>query len=73
MPGGKDLKLSLEFPIAADSGDGSFNFVLTVLDAKTWGVFMNDYGGSAAEKADEAWTKVASCSGSGIWNSVDVK
>jgi hypothetical protein len=73
MPGGKDLKLTLEFPLAADSGDGSFSFVLIVPDAKTWGVFMNDYDDSAAAKADDAWEKVASCSGSELWNSVDVQ
>jgi hypothetical protein len=73
MPGGKGLKVSLEFPVAANSGDGSFNFVLTVPDAKTWGIFMNDYRGSKAEEADDKWSEVATCSGSAIWNSVDVK
>lgn len=73
MPGGKGLKVSLEFPLAADAGDGSFNFVLVAPDAKTWGLFMNDYDGSAAQEADEAFSDVAICSGSQMWNSVDVK
>ena len=72
MEGGADLNLSLEFPLATDSGD-SFNFVLEAADAKTWGLFMNGYENSPAAKADEAWGEVASCSRSSLWNSVDVE
>lgn len=73
MPGGKDVIVSLDFPLAANTGDGSFAFVLMLADAKTWGLFMNDYEGSAAAEADAVWGEVASCSRSEIWASVDVE
>ena len=65
--------LSLEFPIATNSGDGSFNFVLAAPDAAVWGEFNNGYGGSSAQEADEAWSEVATCQNSSIWNSVSVE
>ena len=73
MKGGADLKAYHEFPMAAQAGQGGFNFVLIAPDAATWGEFWNNYGGSDAAKADEAWDKVAACSGSSLWNSNAVK
>ena len=73
MDGGADVQVTLEFPIAADAGDGEFSFVLTIDDTKTWGVFNNDYGDSAAGEADEAWFEVATCSKSSLWTSVDIE
>jgi len=73
MDGGADASVSLGFPLAADAGDGMFSFVFRVDDAKTWGVFMNDYENSAAGEADEAWAEVATCSKSSLIDSVDVE
>ena len=73
MKGGKDLKVFVDWPMAAHSGDGGFNFVLIAPDAKTWGLFNNDYGDTPAAKADEAWAEVATCSGSSLWQSITVK
>ena len=69
MQGGSDLKVYHEFPLAANAGQGGFNFVLVAPDAATWGTFWNNYGGSAASKADADWDDVADCSGSSLWNS----
>ncbi len=73
MEGGKDLKVFLEYPIAADAGLGDFTFVLIAPDTKTWGLFNNDYSDSAVAEADEAWNKVANCSSSSIWASVEIE
>lgn len=73
MEGGEDLEVSLEFPLAANTGNGSFNFVLVAADAKTWGVFNNDYDDSPAAEVDDAWFEVASCSSSSLWQSVDIE
>jgi hypothetical protein len=73
MEGGDDLEAYLEFPIAADAGDGDFTFVMVVADTKTWGVFNDDYPDSPAGQADEAWGEVASCSSSSLWASVEIE
>jgi hypothetical protein len=73
MKGGAELKIYHEFPLAADPGVGGFNFVLTAADPATWGTFFNSYDSSAAAKADEDWNNVASCGGSTLWSSSEVK
>lgn len=69
MKGGENLEVYHSYPMAADAGAGGFEFVLVAPDPATWGMFWNEYDGSAASKADAAWNGVASCSGSSLWNS----
>ncbi len=71
--GGEDIEAFVEFPIAADTGDDDFTFVLVVADTKTWGVFNNDYLDSPAGEAEEAWGDVATCSVSSLWASVEIE
>ena len=73
MKGGADLKAYHEFPLAAQAGQGGFNFVLIAPDAATWGEFWNNYGSPDATKADEEWDKIAGCSGSSLWTSNAIK
>lgn len=73
MDGGDGMEVHLEFPIAADAGDGDFTFVMIVADTKAWGVFNNDYVDSPAGQADEAWGEVATCSDSSLWASVKIE
>jgi hypothetical protein len=73
MEGGADLEVSLEFPLAASSGEGSFNFVLSAPNPAVWGVFTNGYLGSAAAEADENWEGVATCDEITLWASVDIE
>ncbi len=74
IEGGADLEVYLEFRIAADIGDNSFNFVLIAADTKTWGTW---YGGddpdSAMQDANTAWNEVANCSGSSLWTSIEIE
>jgi len=74
MEGGEDLEVFLEFRIAANVGDDSFNFVLVAANEKTWGVW---YGGSdpdsVMQEANTTWAEVAACSGSSLWASVEIE
>ncbi len=73
MKGGEELEVYLDFPIAAQAGDGDFTFVMVIGDTKLWGVFNDGYPDSPAGEADEAWAEVATCSGSSIWASVPIE
>ena len=73
MAGGANLQVSLEFPLAASSGEGSFNFVLSAADPAVWGEFMNGYQGSPAAEEDSKWSGVATCDDITLWASVDIK
>ena len=72
MDGGAELRVYIDYPVAANMGFGEFSWALEAPDAATWGEFMNNYDASAAEAADEAWEAVATCSSSGLWNSVEI-
>jgi len=72
MKGGGELKVYVEFPLAASPGPDGFNFVMIAPDAESWGVFQGGYESSAAAKADEAWYETAQCSGSSLWKSTKV-
>ena len=70
VEGGDDMSVYLTWPIAANMGDGGFNFVMSVPDEQTWGAW---YGNEAASDvmgaANEAWSEVATCSSSSLWYS----
>ena len=70
--GSENIEVFVEFPIAADAGDGEFTFVLVVPDPKIWGVFNHDYPNSPAGQAEAAWSEVATCSSSSLWASVEI-
>ena len=72
MDGGSELRVLIEYPMAADAAVGDFTFVLIAPDAATWGTFMDGYDHSAAAEVDEAWNEVASCSSSSMWQSIEL-
>jgi len=74
LKGGDELKAYHELPLAGNVGEGSFNFVMILPNVETWGVYMGGHEeGSAASETDNAWSKVASCKGSTLWDSVEVE
>jgi hypothetical protein len=73
MKGGDQLEVYLEEPIAASEIGGNFYFVLVAPSFEVWGVFNDGYEGSPAQKADEEFSKVASCSSSTISLSTKVE
>jgi hypothetical protein len=73
LPGNDKLEAWHNFPVAANAGDGDFSFVTITPDFKAWGEATEAYPGSSTDKADQAWAEVASCSGSSLWSSEQVK
>ncbi len=76
MEGGEDFEVFLDFPIAANAGDGSFNFVLVAADAITWGVWFGNafaHADSPIVEANAAWSEAAACSSTSLWNSVEIE
>ena len=73
MAGGEEVEAFYEYPVAANTGGGGFNFVVITPDFEAWGKQTEAYPGSAAEKADEAWGEVAECKGSSLWASEKVE
>ncbi len=72
VEGGENVKLFLEFPIAANEVDGTFNFVVVAdeLDpmAITWSLtsdILND--------TTDTWWEFAACSGSSLWQSIEIE
>jgi len=74
VEGGEDMSVYLDVPIAANMGDGGFNFVMSLPDEKTWGAW---YGNEAASDvmgaANDAWNEVATCSSSSLWYSNELE
>ena len=67
MKGGEEFTVYIDTPVAANAGDGRFDFVLIAPSFQSWGVFNEGYDGSAAQAADEAFGDVASCQSSAVW------
>jgi hypothetical protein len=68
LRGGKDLDLGLRWPIVVADSAERFEFVLRAPSLETWGEFYDRYDpSSVVGKADEAFARVASCSGSSLW------
>ncbi len=65
--GAEKVEAYVNFPVAAEVGDGQFLFIVIDSDFSTWGAQADAYPDSAASKADEAWGEVASCSSSSLW------
>jgi hypothetical protein len=73
MKGGDKLQVYLHFPVVAQMGEADFSFVLTAPSLEAWGVFMEGYEGSAAQKMDAEWDELAACPNSALFRTVKVK
>jgi len=72
VEGGENVKLFLEYPIVANTVDGSFNFVV-VADklgpmAITWSLTSD-----ILEGAEDTWWEFAACSASSLWQSIEIE
>jgi hypothetical protein len=73
MPGGAELQLFIRWPIAVPDSSEKFEFVIRAPSLQAWGAFYDGYDpDSPAGKADEAFARIASCSGSTLWESIVV-
>ena len=72
VKGGEDLKLFLEFPIVANTVDGTFNFVVVGDEVGpmeiTWSLDSD-----ILEDAEDVWWEFAACSSSSLWQSVEIE
>ena len=70
--GGEKVKLFLEFPIAANTVDGTFNFVVIADElgpmAITWSLTSD-----ILEDVEDTWWEFAACSGSSLWQSIEIE
>ena len=73
MKGGENLEIYLHFPVVAQMGETDFAFVVTVPSLEEWGIFMDGYEGSAAQKFDKEWDELAACPDSALFRSMKVK
>ena len=72
VKGGENVKLFLEYPIAANTVDGTFNFVVVADElgpmAITWSLTSD-----ILEDAEDTWWEFAACSGSSLWQSTEIE
>ena len=72
MKGGENMEVYLHFPVVAQMGEMDFAFVLVAPSIKEWGVFMDGYQGSEAQKIDKGWDELATCANSSLWQTMKV-
>ena len=72
MPGGEDIQVSLEIPMAAESGVKGFNYVVISPNLSKWGEFYDNYEGSGAAAADVGFEAVATCGNSSLFSSIEI-
>ncbi len=73
MPGGENLEVFINFPVAAYMGENDFMFIVKAPSLQEWGEFMDAYPGSAASKVDEEFGDLADCPDSSLWESITIK
>jgi len=70
IKGGENLKLRLQFPIAAKMGEVDVVILLIAPSFTEWGAFMDNYPDSAAEAVDEKYADEIDCGNCTLWESV---
>ena len=70
MEGGKDLQVSIHFPVAAAAGDSDFKLILRAPSFKAWGTFWDGYDGSPAHKVDQEADEITTCKESRLFEGV---
>jgi len=74
MEGGKDLRVSVHFPVAAGgAGDSDFKLILVAPSFKAWGTFWDGYDGSPANKVDQEAKEITNCTKSQLFEGVVIK
>jgi hypothetical protein len=73
VKGGENLKLYLNFPVAAKAGEVDVAIMLIAPSFAEWGAFMDNYAGSAAEDADSKHQDGLDCANGTLWESFKVE
>jgi len=70
VKGGENLRLRLNFPVAAKMGEVDVVLLITAPSFAEWGTFMDNYPESAAEAVDEKYIDDMDCGNGTLWESV---
>ena len=73
VKGGENLDLYLNFPVAAKVADVDVALIIITPTFAEWGLFMDNYAGSAAEAVDEKHSDGLDCGNGTLWESFKVK
>jgi hypothetical protein len=73
VKGGENLRLHLQFPVAAKVADVDFVVLMAAPSFAEWGEFMDNYPGSAAEAVDEKYSNDIDCGNGTLWETIEIK
>jgi len=73
IKGGENLELYLNFPVAAKVGEVDVALIIIAPSFAEWGLFMDNYPGSAAEAIDEKYEDDLDCGNGTLWESVEIE
>ena len=73
VKGGENLRLRLQFPVAAKVGEVDLAILLVAPSFAEWGAFTDNYAGSAAEAVDEKYEGDLDCGNGTLWESIEIK
>ena len=73
IKGGENLRLRLQFPVAAKVGEVDFAMIMVSPSFSEWGEFMDNYPGYAAEAVDEKYVDDLDCGNGTLWESIEIK
>lgn len=73
IKGGENLRVRLNFPVAAKVGEVDVVVLIVAPSFTEWGAFMDNYPGSAAEAVDEKYEDDMDCGNGTLWESVTFK
>jgi hypothetical protein len=73
MKGGENLELSIHFPMAAEMGETDFALILKAPSFEAWGVFWDNYEGSAAHQIDKESDSLTECPDSRLFEGVTIE
>jgi hypothetical protein len=73
IKGGENLELYLNFPVAAKVGEVDVALILIAPSFTEWGMFMDNYPGSAAEAVDSKYQDGLDCGNGTLWESLKIE
>ena len=73
IKGGENLRVRLNFPVAAKVGEVDLVLLVVAPSFAEWGLFMDNYAGSAAEAVDEKYQDSMDCGNGTLWETVSFK
>jgi hypothetical protein len=73
MKGGENMELSVHFPVATGSGELDFVFIIKAPSFAEWGIFWDNYEGSAAHEIDKQADEITVCPISRLFEGVTIE